>query len=285
MSPSAIPKMVLLNAHEYFNTRGLTTTGRLVEEVVTRSVSSGRLSDFMPQVPVIMSALEAEYSTNACRTELFKQQGTLFNQARLASAGSVESAALDLDLSDEFQGFNMYYVNQLMNVYTNQMEDFFQSQVDTTFNSSHSPIILETGRARFLRLCLSYLLLCESMFDQMVAFNYKLLRVAGRAVPSGTPPRSPSGFARALRSEGYDKLVDGFSSVLRNGIGHAHIKIETGGNFTISDPQDSTSTPITMNYQQMKTEYYDKLTGVLNLWDLFIVMNTLERFAREELRP
>jgi hypothetical protein len=272
-----------LGAEWYFESAGLKKTADEIRRLIGTSKKSLKLQDFQNGLPVILSSFEKEYCKDSTSTSLFKAEKDLLDKARSTTPQMLDQAWKDVNLSEEFSGPSTHYVDQVLNVYSNQIEDYFVSKVSPDGTAGSLPVRIED--IRYLRLCLTYMFFSESLFDEITLFHYKLIEALGMVtIPKGSsPPTSTKGYAEKLRAAGYGQLVQGYESVVRNGIAHRHIATEESRAWTFTDPRDKTSGPISADYGQFKSNYYEPMKSMIQLWELFTVLHTLEGFANQEL--
>ncbi len=273
-----------LEAEWYFESAGLKVTANEVRNLIGSCKRSLKLVDFQKGLPKVMNVFEKEYCKDTEAPARFRQEKNLIENARESVPADLERAWNDVNLSEDYSGPSTHYVDSLLNVYSNSIEDFYTTELSKR-NPMGTSIPVRIDEIRYLRLCLTYVFFCESLFDEMTLFHYKLL-VALKliTIPAGqTPPTSTKGYASKMRAAGFDRLVSGYDSVVRNGIAHRHIKTEADRSWTFSDPLDKGSKPVNCSYGRFKSDFYEAMKYVIGLWELFTVLNTLERSAAEDL--
>lgn len=273
--------MEMLNPDLYFETAGLRSTARLINALVEVCARTRSRQTYDAGIQTVKQSFELEYGRNK-NAARFQQQKSLIDNAILVNPSAANLAWSQIHAPDPNREVNPYYVDQLLLVFSGTVEDEHLTRLASQVVEVN-PIRLEISRARLLRLSLCYLLLCESMFDEMVDFNYTLLCLL--STPT-TPISGTSGRAEHIKLRS-PLLAEGYDSTIRNGLAHGHTVIgRTGwiGTLTFSDPLSSRHPPpITVDYGRLKTEYYDRLKETVELWTLFVVLHTLDVFADEEL--
>jgi len=154
---------------------------------------------------------------------------------------------------------------------------FFRNTSD--YDGGMIPILrIAIPEIRYLRRCLGYLLICEGWFEEAAKFFYRLSGIINSSQPEASETED---YVARVRYAKCPRLVEGYSSAIRNAIAHAHVRLDRK-HFTFTNPRNKAT--LTINYSTFMRTYYQPMSDNLELWMLITALGTLETVGTHQFR-